>query len=174
LTLSSFERYLSIGALVCLSAVCWWFLVESETSMQTMSGAGFAGEMMLLMMRPDNGLTYLFAALFMWITMMVAMMVPAVVPMASIYRGMCKGKAVEMLTLVFALSYLVAWSLFAIVAAVLQQWLHLGGRCATECGVIRPCWLVAAHTDERGLSLPMPKSFNVYYESLARGLFGSI
>ena len=95
--------------------------------MQTMSGAGFAGEMMLVMMRPDSGLTYLFAALFMWITMMVAMMVPAVIPMASIYRGMCKGKAVEMLTLVFALSYLVAWSLFAIVAAVLQQWLHLNG-----------------------------------------------
>ena len=121
------SRLLTFGALIAIGAVAWAFLVRSEAAMATMAGDGPVGQLMWLMMRPSDALPYLLAAVIMWVAMMIAMMVPAVVPMMVVMRGVNRGPHRERDTFLFACGYLLGWSLFGVVAALVQLWLHAHG-----------------------------------------------
>lgn len=68
---------------------------------------------------------YLVPALMMWALMMVAMMLPSAAPMILLYGRLARragGRALDD-TLVFALSYVVIWTLFSAFAALGQAFL---------------------------------------------------
>ena len=74
-----------------------------------------------------GSLLYVGAAALMWAVMMIGMMTPAVVPMTLVLRRVHRGPHAERATLLFAGGYLLAWTLFAVLAALLQLWLHARG-----------------------------------------------
>ncbi len=127
LNLYLLQKRLSLAALAATSAIAWWFLVASEQAMQSMAGDGVVMQLMWLMMAPQAVAGYLAAAALMWIVMMVAMMIPAVLPMAVVFRGIHRGAHADLDTGLFASGYLVAWSLFSLLAAGLQWGLHSSG-----------------------------------------------
>ena len=125
--MNAFHRTLTFGALVAIAAIAWVCLVRGEAAMTSMAAEGPLGELMRLMMQPSESLPYFLGAALMWVIMMVGMMTPAVVPMAMVMRGVDRGQLGERGTLLFAAGYLVAWSLFAVLAALLQLLLHARG-----------------------------------------------
>lgn len=127
LDLFSIRYYSSYLALAVLAVVAWVFLFESEEAMRSMHGDGLIMDMMWAMMDPSAMVAYLIAAAVMWVVMMVAMMIPAVLPMAMVFRGMHRGRHATAETLLFASGYLIVWSGFAIIGAILQWLLHSRG-----------------------------------------------
>jgi predicted metal-binding membrane protein len=118
---------LTLAALLAIAAIAWAFLVRGEAVMRSMAGDGPIAELMRVMMRPSESLPYFLTAALMWVVMMIGMMTPAVVPMVMVLRGMNRTTNRERDTLLFTGGYLVGWSVFALVAALLQLWLHTGG-----------------------------------------------
>lgn len=84
-------------------------------------------DLMWLMMAPSATAPYIASASLMWVVMMIAMMVPAAIPLAAMYRGVLRHKPKELLTFLFACGYLLSWSVFSVIAALLQWWLHANG-----------------------------------------------
>jgi predicted metal-binding membrane protein len=121
------RKNLTFSALFAIAAIAWVFLVRSEAAMRSMTGDGPLIVLMRLMMRPADPLPYFLAAALMWVAMMIGMMTPAVVPMVMVLRGMDRAPNRERDTLLFASGYLVGWSVFGLVAALLQLWLHTRG-----------------------------------------------
>jgi len=117
----------AVLALLAISALCWIFLIASERAMAAMNGDGLLDRLMVVMMQPSAVWSYLAATALMWLVMMIAMMVPAVLPMVVVYRGIYRGRDVGLATGAFVLGYFAAWSMFALVAALLQWWLHTRG-----------------------------------------------
>jgi len=95
--------------------------------MAAMNGDGLLDRLMVVMMQPSAVWPYLAATALMWLVMMIAMMVPAVLPMVVVYRGVYRGHDVGFATAAFVFGYFAAWSMFALVAALLQWWLHTRG-----------------------------------------------
>ena len=112
--------------LVVVAALCWAFLAAGAASMGT-AGDSLAARAMAAMMRPAEPGPYLVSAAAMWIVMMVAMMAPAALFMMAMLRRMRRSSAFGADSALFAAGYLGGWSLFAVVAAALQWWLHRGG-----------------------------------------------
>jgi predicted metal-binding membrane protein len=131
---------LTLSALVAFAAIAWVFLVRGEAAMVSMTGDGPTAELTRAMMRPSESLPYFLAAAFMWIVMMVGMMTPAVVPMALVLRGMDRSAHRERDTLLFAGGYLLGWSLFGVLAALLQLWLHARGLLVGHTLAATPVW----------------------------------
>src|SRR5262249_28904160 len=121
------RRGLTFASFVVVAAIAWVFLVRSEAAMRSMAGEGPLVELMRVMMQPSKPLPYFLAAALMWVVMMIGMMTPAIVPMAMVLRGMDRSGHRERDTLFFAGGYLLGWSLFGVVAALLQLWLHARG-----------------------------------------------
>lgn len=121
------HRTLTFAALFAIAAIAWVGLVRGEAAMTSMAADGPLGALMRLMMRPSDSLPYFLGAALMWVIMMIGMMTPAVVPMAVVLRSVDRGPHCERVTLLFAGGYLVAWSLFAVLAALLQLSLHARG-----------------------------------------------
>jgi predicted metal-binding membrane protein len=124
---NALSRSLTFAALVAVGAIAWALLARSEVAMATMTGDGPIVALMWLMMRPAEAAPYLAAASLMWVVMMVAMMLPAAMPMVMVLRGIGRGVHRERDSLLFVAGYLVAWSLFGLLAAALQLWLHARG-----------------------------------------------
>ncbi len=118
---------LSVLALGVIAACAWYALVEMETAMRVMSGDGPFTELMWRMMRPADALPYLTATSVMWIVMMIAMMVPAVIPMLIVFHKLERTGSAGADTFLFASGYLLAWSAFSVVAALMQWLLHRAG-----------------------------------------------
>lgn len=111
---------------LCLSVIvliAWWWLVQSARSGGGMASGGDATAAMDVDGQVWT-MTYLVAAFAMWAFMMVAMMLPSAAPMILLFarfsRQLEHGAAN---TIVFALSYLVVWALFSVLAAVSQTML---------------------------------------------------
>jgi predicted metal-binding membrane protein len=121
-----FRQISGFVGLGVIAALCWGLLVAGERSMGTENASGLTA-LMHAMMRPQLTGTYLSAAAIMWIVMMVAMMAPAALLMMVIFRRMNRGPAPARDATLFATGYLSGWSLFAVVAAGLQWWLHSRG-----------------------------------------------
>ncbi|MFL5403685.1 MAG: DUF2182 domain-containing protein [Gemmatimonadales bacterium] len=64
----------------------------------------------------------------MWIVMMVAMMIPSVAPVILLFAGVSRSRRVQGVLAapvsIFTLGYLLAWSGYAVLAAVTQSALH--------------------------------------------------
>ena len=134
------QRAASFIALVVIGLIAWWFLVASEATMASMQGDSLLMDLMWRMMAPQAAGAYLVAATVMWVVMMVAMMIPAVLPMAAIYSALPQVQTIRLATPSFVAGYLAAWCAFALLAALLQWWLHAGGwlhgdKVATEGAV---------------------------------------
>ena len=125
----AFSTSITSAALLAIGAVAWIFLVFSERAMTSMAGAGPGplNELMRIMMQPANAAPYLLAAFSMWLVMMIAMMMPAVMPMTKAYHRLDRGHGGQASPAWFVLGYFAGWTAFAVVAAVLQWWLHKGG-----------------------------------------------
>ena len=117
------QQTLSIAALLIVAAIAWAFLIASEAAMMDMAGDALFTNLMRLMMTPAEAGPYLLAAS----TMRIVMMTPAAMPMAFVFRRMVTGSASNLDTLIFSSGYLAGWSLYSIVAALLQWWLHMRG-----------------------------------------------
>jgi predicted metal-binding membrane protein len=132
------QRVLTFLALTAIAAVGWYFLVRTESAMRVMRGDGFFMELMWKMMSPGEAMPYLGATALMWVVMMIAMMVPAVMPMLVVFRKLDRGASGDFDTFLFANGYLLAWSTFSIVAAVLQWFLHGAGWLHGDLLAVRP------------------------------------
>ena len=121
---SRIQFYLALTALLVVVALAWAWLHAAEQAMASMQGQGALARLMTTMMSPGEGLPYLLATALMWLVMMVAMMTPAALPMMLVFRGLDRGPGGDHDALWFGAGYLIAWSAFALLAAVLQWWLH--------------------------------------------------
>ena len=115
-----FEQKIVLAALLAMAALAWAWLIYSARQMHVpvMASAGMAGAMPGL---PPAA--YLASTLLMWVLMMVAMMGPSVVPMVLHYArfGASAGERHAIRhSLIFALCYLLIWTGFAVLAALIQ------------------------------------------------------
>lgn len=148
LTVQRIQQITGGVALLVIAILGWRFLIASERAMQDMQGEGLVIDLMWRMMAPQAIMPYLSAAALMWLVMMIAMMIPAVLPMAVIYRAMPQAQPVRFTTFSFIAGYLSGWSAFALLAALLQWFLHArgwlhGNQLATH-GALTAAILIAA------------------------------
>jgi predicted metal-binding membrane protein len=105
------QRLIVAGSLAAVAALAWIFVLR---------GAGLPAMGGMAGMAPPP-----FAALvLMWWAMMVAMMLPSAAPAILLYgrvRAMRGGDAAIAQSWLFAAGYLLAWLLFSLAAAALQQ-----------------------------------------------------
>ena len=110
------ERIVVLSILVVIVLLSWVYLFDMARAMDAGHCASMAGE--------PWSLGYFIAMLAMWIIMMVGMMVPSAIPMVLIYASIVRKAAREGSSLasteVFVAGYMVAWSLFALVATIAQ------------------------------------------------------
>lgn len=110
------ERIVILSILVVIVLLSWVYLFDMARAMDAGHCASMAGE--------PWSLGYFTAMLAMWIIMMVGMMVPSAIPMVLIYASIVRKAAREGSSLasteVFVAGYLIAWSLFALVATIAQ------------------------------------------------------
>ena len=148
LRLHTVQFALAWTALALLALFAWWFLFASAATMASMHGDGLLLTLAELMMTPGQALPYLAVAALMWVVMMIAMMTPSVLPMLQVFRGMGRVEASALDALCFAGGYLACWSGFALIACVLQWWLHghhlLGGSSLGTSRVGAAAILIAA------------------------------
>ncbi|MGE0484907.1 MAG: DUF2182 domain-containing protein [Gammaproteobacteria bacterium] len=114
------QRVLLAGGLAAIVAASWAYLwamagdMAASTRHALHTGAGLAGS-------HDAGIS---AILVMWLVMVGAMMLPTAAPMTFIHarfqRGREHSRSPAPYSALFALGYLAAWSVFAIVATALQ------------------------------------------------------
>ncbi|HUF91550.1 MAG TPA: DUF2182 domain-containing protein [Candidatus Limnocylindria bacterium] len=124
----AFERVLRrdraiVGAgLAGITVVAWVYLVQMARAMGPMD-AGMA----MPQMHPW-GAGELAILIVMWVVMMAAMMLPSAAPMiltfATVHRRRREERRPVVPTGVFVLGYVVVWSAFSVLAALLQWALH--------------------------------------------------
>jgi predicted metal-binding membrane protein len=131
------DRILVLCGLVIVSALAWAYVVHEASSMTKMNAMDMnmpmdmnmemGMEMAMPQMQTWRALD-LFLIFVMWAVMMVAMMVPTAAPMvllfATINRKRREQQRPFVSTAVFLSGYLVVWTSFALLAAVVQWLLH--------------------------------------------------
>ena len=127
--LSLRDRVIVYGGVFLVSTMAWAYMFYMGWAMENM-------HLVDMWMPPQGGsrpwiLNDFWMLFVMWAVMMVAMMTPSVVPMVLMYTAVNKGKQKKGLpyspTFIFLSGYLVAWSLFSIVASAVQYPLHESG-----------------------------------------------
>ena len=120
------DRLPPLLGLIGVSLLAWAWLVWMAAMMGGMAGMGgeAMGGMMMPALRAWSAADWVLMFL-MWAVMMVGMMLPSATPMILLYdrvreRQEAKGASLAA-TGIFALGYLVAWSLFSL-AATAAQW----------------------------------------------------
>lgn len=112
------ERAIILSAVAAVAALCWLYLLQLNRGMAEMAD-------MAMSMSPRWTAAEFAVTFAMWAVMMSGMMLPSAVPMiltfAALHRR--KAEAVERLapTLLFISGYLLAWSGFSLLAALLQS-----------------------------------------------------
>jgi predicted metal-binding membrane protein len=123
------DRLLVGGALGVMAVAAWLYLVYQASSMAGMSDADMSAMpgMAMLAMNMWSWIEVVTLAV-MWTVMMVAMMAPAAAPMillyAAVHRRRAAAGAPAVPTAIFVLGYLLVWTGFSIVAALVQAGLH--------------------------------------------------
>jgi predicted metal-binding membrane protein len=123
------DRVLVGCALAVVAVAAWLYLVYLASSMSGMTDEDMSGVpgMAMLAMNMWSWVEVVTLAV-MWTVMMVAMMAPAAAPMilvfATIHRRRAEAGTPAVPTAIFVLGYLVVWTLFGIVAALVQAGLH--------------------------------------------------
>ncbi len=112
------DRLVVIAGLGVVIALAWGYLVVEAASMERMGA----------MLRPMSQTSWTLAEaglmFVMWVVMMAAMMLPSAAPMILLHTTMSRRRrergrgAAD--SSIFALGYLVVWSLFSVLAVILQ------------------------------------------------------
>jgi predicted metal-binding membrane protein len=115
------DRLIVVAGLLTLAALAWWYLAQTAATMSAPAGMSMpaAGAW-------EPGETVGLA--LMWIVMMIAMMIPSVAPVILLFAGVSRRRRVQGLPAtpvsVFILGYLLAWTGYAVIAALTQSALH--------------------------------------------------
>ena len=111
--------------LVAVCGLAWTVMAWQAGAMMP---AGESGGEAMAMATPLPALVDFVLIYLMWVVMMVAMMVPGVSPMVAVFAAINRRRRAEgsphVHTAVFLLGYLVVWSVFGAVAAIVQLALH--------------------------------------------------
>ena len=102
-----------------------WLVAASLAAASLLAWAWLSEMPMAPMVAPDS-LAYFTAAFTMWSLMMVAMMLPSASPMILLYTRFARirfGPGAAAGTAAFVLSYVLIWTGFSAIAALLQVWL---------------------------------------------------
>jgi predicted metal-binding membrane protein len=110
-----------VAGLLTLASLAWWYLGHTAATMSAHVG------MSMPQARPwDVGETAGLA--LMWIVMMIAMMIPSVAPVILLFAGVSRRRRDQGVPAtpvsVFTLGYLLAWTGYAVLAALTQSLLH--------------------------------------------------
>jgi predicted metal-binding membrane protein len=113
-----------VAGLLTLAALAWLYIVHTAATMSAHAG------MSMPPARPwDLGETVGLA--LMWIVMMIAMMIPSVAPVILLFAVVTRRRRAQGVPAtpvsVFTLGYLLAWTGYAILAALGQSALHSAG-----------------------------------------------
>jgi predicted metal-binding membrane protein len=114
------DRWLIGGALVAAIAICWAWIVPMAIDMYgSMTGSA------AWMMTSRWNFTHLALLFAMWAVMMAGMMLPSAAPAfllyASVIRKSPGAERTQAHVYAFAGGYLLVWTLFSLVATVLQR-----------------------------------------------------
>ena len=114
------DRWLVGGALLAATVLCWAWIVPMARDMYgTMTGAS---AWMMVGVWDFTHLVLLFA---MWVVMMAGMMLPSAAPALLLYAGVIRkspdGDRARDHVYAFAGGYLLVWTLFSLIATVLQR-----------------------------------------------------
>ena len=107
-----------------------WIVAAALGLASLLAWAWLTRPMDLALMAPPDTAAYATAAFVMWALMMVAMMLPSASPMILLYARFARarfGKEAGAGIAAFALAYVLVWSGFAALAALLQAALVAGG-----------------------------------------------
>lgn len=115
------DRLIVAAGLLTLTGLAWAYIVREATLMSTHAG------MAMPLARPwDAG--DIAGLVIMWIVMMMAMMIPAVAPVVLLFAGVSRRRRLQGVLAasvpVFILGYLLAWTGYAVLAALAQSLLH--------------------------------------------------
>lgn len=115
------DRLIVAAGLLTLAGLAWAYIARLAAQMPAHHG------MAMSQARPwDVGETAGLA--IMWIVMMVAMMIPSAAPVILLFAGVSRRRRVQGVPAtpvsVFVLGYLLAWSGYAVLAALTQSALH--------------------------------------------------
>ena len=107
-------RHSSAFALLLITALCWWYLIDMD---------------MMSMMIVGQWATADWASMFlMWVVMMIGMMLPSASPMILMFELISPRRQPALntfnATVLFALGYILAWTVFSALATALQWWLQ--------------------------------------------------
>jgi predicted metal-binding membrane protein len=127
------DRRIIIACLICVSAVCWWWIFAGAgmgmSALEMTHPALYEqqGSMDMNMVMPKAwSPAYAVLMFFMWWIMMIAMMLPSASPVILLAAAINRRSAVDRKPYgsvgLFVLGYLSAWAAFSL-AAVLAQWL---------------------------------------------------
>ncbi len=123
------ERVVLVGTLVALIALSWLYLVWLAAGMAGPSGTTLAHCAAMPAMASSRA-AYGWWLFVMWAVMGVAMMLPTALPVVALYfrfhHGRHPGVGATRPTLCLVLGYLLAWSAFGALAALLQLGLEHG------------------------------------------------
>ena len=114
--LLSHDVLISALALLLAAGLAWAWLAQSASG-------GMSGDHMAAMTVEPWSAAYLWPAFVMWSLMMVAMMLPSAAPMILLHARLdrspsSRGRLLH--TILFASTYLLIWSAFSALAAVIQ------------------------------------------------------
>jgi predicted metal-binding membrane protein len=114
------ERWPTLIALGVVILLCWAWIVPMARDMYgQMTGPA------AWMMTSHWDTAHVLLLLAMWVVMMVGMMLPTAAPTLLLYAGVLRksvpGAPAQLLVAAFATGYLLVWTLFSVVATVLQR-----------------------------------------------------
>jgi len=115
------DRLVAIAGLLTLAGLAWAYLAHLAAPMGAHLGMAMP-QVRSWSIGETAGLA------IMWIVMMVAMMVPSVSPVILLFAGISRRRRVQGVQAtpvsVFVLGYLLAWTGYAVLAALIQSALH--------------------------------------------------
>jgi predicted metal-binding membrane protein len=115
------DRLIVTAGLVTLAGLAWVYIAREAVLMPAHLG------MAMPQARPWNG-GETAGLVIMWIVMMIAMMLPSVAPVILLFANVSRRRRVEGVLAapvsVFILGYLLAWTTYAVLAALAQSLLH--------------------------------------------------
>lgn len=115
------DRLIVIAGLVALAALAWLYITHTASGMAAHTG-------MSIPMASAWDLDETAGLALMWIIMMIAMMVPPVTPVILLFAGVSRRRRSQGVPAapvsVFTLGYLLAWTGYAVLAALTQSALH--------------------------------------------------
>ncbi len=111
------DRRMVAGALLGLTLISWWVVLQTHVPLAGMGIPHHAPE----------GASGFAAAFLLWMVMMAAMMLPAAMPWVLFFSTLSHdrtGDTPRFSVGMFVGGYLVAWTGYCLVAAAAQQWLQ--------------------------------------------------